>query len=185
MYTTLTKTELNELLNATSAPDSMIYVSINARLGTLSLSLTKVVATTNYKILARLGRHVYSSFIASTKTTCVEYRNIDTFSPGGKQYGWGAEVMTDGRDEVLKSDWNDAALILALPIEEKETLLKLVRRLSGGRAKKYKTISAAAAARGVNAKRARQGMYGRASGDVEVWSDDEGDFVFASEGWRR
>lgn len=192
VHTILTQAELDELLSANS-PASMIRVRVNDRLNTLELSLTKIVATSNYKTLAKLGRYVGCQFQAGVKMTSIALRDKAGFTVPGNLYGRGEALRCDDKGSVRETEWDAAVLVLALPSEEKETLMKLVRRLSGTRAKRYSSTQEAAAAREVNAERTREAMRrswdGQMSADMAAaieWADDN-DLMFPTlpPGYRR
>lgn len=177
MYATLKQSELDELLAATDAPNSAVRVVMTS--DALTITLTKVVAITNFKALANLGRQGMASFDVTTKTTTIPLRDKASLQPGQKVYG--EPVMSDAHGYVFCDQWDRYAAILGVSYEQAEPLMKLVRRLAGGKAKTFTSTKAAVGARLASAQKRRAAPVSTR----EVWSDDEGDFVQSGEGWRR
>jgi hypothetical protein len=163
MYTSLTQSQLDELLAASSKAGSSVRVSVDSR--HLTIKLAAVVAISNYKALASLDRCGGARFDARSKSTYIPLLDPTLYKD--------------------RSDCpDDAVLVLNIGIGYKSEIFKLVRRLAGGKAKTYSSVGAAKAARKPRAPKPSAPSNARGQ-HREVWSDDEGDFVQAGEGWRR
>ncbi|WP_186264215.1 hypothetical protein [Burkholderia gladioli] len=178
-YATLSQSELDELLAASTAPNSAVRIWTTDH--ALKITLAKVVAMSNFKALASLGRQGMASFDGSTKTLTIPLRDKAGFASGEKVYG--EPVMSDAHGYVFCESWNGCAAILGMHYDQKDGLLKLVRRLAGGKVKTFSSPQAEAAAR----REASQKRRTAAPATIarEVWSDDEGDMVLVGEGWNR
>lgn len=168
----LNASHLKELADLTS--ESLVIDVAPTR---ITFRLMKVVALSNFKVIAAAGRGAGASFNSSTKTLTLMLASASDARPASRKIGFSGQeevhgFMLGGRFyEAAPEVLDDVVAIYAN--DNWDTLVKLATRLAGGKAKTFKSTRDAGAARRssllseAQAQREYDNDIGRSVG--EIW----------------
>jgi hypothetical protein len=137
----LTEKDLNDLAEL-SSPSLVITATADQ----VSMRLTQVVALTNFKAIAAAGRvGSGNSFDGKTKTLSMALRSVTEVVPGSMTIGFGGKETVHGfrfQGQFYIAEPAILADVVAIyPNDNWGSLVKVAKRLSGGKAKTFNSVS--------------------------------------------